>query len=62
MNVPVKMPTPSPEVVYPGNTVYLPELPGIILVCVAGAILISLAWSSRRRRRRANNGADRGPT
>jgi hypothetical protein len=51
MNVPTKMPTPSPEVVYPGNTVYLPELPGIILVCVVAAILISLAWSSSRRRR-----------
>ncbi|MFL4479115.1 hypothetical protein ACIPUB_12675 [Paeniglutamicibacter sp. ORCA_105] len=53
MSVRLQMPPPSPEVVYPGNILYWPELPGVIVVCAAAIILLSfLMFPIRRWRRR----------
>lgn len=49
MNMRMTVAAPTPEVVYPQNTVYWPELPGLILVCVVAIILASFLWRPIRR-------------
>ena len=52
MSVQLQVPPPSPEVVYPENILYWPELPGVIVACAAAIILLSFLRVLIRRRRR----------